>query len=306
VRAVCLAVLVLVAASADGRGFGVRFTPFEVLPNQDRLVCEYVELPNTTAMDVSQFVVRSRPRIHHVTLTAYLGQDRDPRHLTNGRLREGVACIVIGPPDKPGRTASLLGAVRLGAYDLPEGYAVTLLPRQPTAVIMHTFNHGRRTRKTSVRLKVVPADPKRVRHHLEPIDVLNVDFELPPQRETVHEADFVAPFDMNVAMLSSHQHRFGTRVAVYPMVDGVEQPLVYENYRWREPKLAWQDPPLRLRAGDRLRVRCEWHNRSDETLRFGGSANDEMCNLTGYFFRDVELPPDDRIGIGGFLIPVSE
>jgi hypothetical protein len=155
-------------------------------------------------------------------------------------------------------------------------------------------------------LKIVPADPGSVRHHLEPFDALALFFELPPREQTVHVADFTAPIDMNVAMLASHQHRYGTRVTVHPIVGGVEQGQVYENLHWREPTLRWLDPAIRLRAGDRLRVRCEWDNRSDERLRYGGAATDEMCNLNGYFFRDAEVAPEARTGVRGVLLPVAE
>ena len=92
-RALFMALLVSVtsAAAVEGGAFNVRFTPFEVLPNQDRLVCEYVELPEPTTIDVARFVIRSRPRIHHVALEAYVGQDRDPRLLTGGRHLENLA-----------------------------------------------------------------------------------------------------------------------------------------------------------------------------------------------------------------------
>ena len=308
VRVVLSLVVLLAIGTAESRSRSLRvpLTPFEVPPGRDRNPCEYLELPNPTAMDVRRFEVRApRTRLHHILLYAYLGDERDPQHVTHG-LRDGEGCAAIGPPDMAGHTVGLLGAVRAGVYALPEGYAVSLRPRQPVAVHMHAFNATREPRRAVVRVKLVAAAPGEVRHHLEPMDVVNDAFELPPQARTVHAADFVAPFPMHVAMLSSHQHRFGTRVTVHPIIDGVEQPPLYENARWREPPLTWLDPPLRLAPGDRLRVRCEWHNRSDTTLRFGPSANDEMCNLNGYFFRDAEVPPEARTGIGGFLVPVTE
>jgi len=173
------------------------------------------------------------------------------------------------------------------------------------AYYLHAFNASPRPRRTVVRVKLVPAKSDEVRRHLELIDVVGMGFELPPQARSAFTADFVAPVAMNVAMVSSHQHHFGTRVTIRPVVGGVEQDAVYENRRWSEPPLRWLDPPVRLAAGDRLRVHCEWHNRSDETLRFGPSATDEMCNLNGYFFRDVEVPPEARTGVGGELIPVE-
>jgi hypothetical protein len=299
-------VLVLAAtavASAAARPFHVRFTPVDVPPGRDRIACEYLELPNRTATDVRRFVVRAHPRVHHVALTAYLGQDRDPRWLSNGKLTDGIGCWAIGPPDMAQHQTGLLDAVRTGAYDIPDGYAVTLLAHQPVEMLTHAFNTRYHTERTHVRLAVVPANPARVRHHLQALDVLAVDFELPAHAQTTYVADFRAPIDLNVAMLASHQHRYGTRVAVYRVVDGVEGDQIYENLGWREPKLSWLDPPVRLRAGDRLRVHCEWDNRSDTTLRYGVSATDEMCNLEGYVFRDVDPPPAERGAVGGVLVP---
>ena len=298
--------MMLAAETASGRSLRVPLTPFEVPPGQDRIPCEYIELPNPTAMDIRQFEVRApRTRLHHILLYAYLGDDRDPQYLTHG-LRDDLACVNLGPPDIASHTMGLLGAVRAGVYALPKGYAVSLRPRQPVSVNMHAFNATRKPRRAVVRLRLVSATPDEVRHHLEPIDIVSTTFELPPQAHTVHTADFTAPFPMNVAMVSSHQHRFGTRVTIQPIVAGTVQAAIYENVRWREPPLRWLDPPLRLERGDRLRVRCEWQNRSDTTLRYGKSANDEMCNLNGYFFRDDEVAPEARTGVGGFLEPVVE
>ena len=304
VRSLALVSLVAASvASARERPFHVRFTPMAVQPGRDRLSCEYLELPNRTLLDVQRFVIRARPRIHHVAIGAYLGQNRDPQYLSHGQLRDGIQCWAIGPPDMAEHATALLGAVRPGAYDIPDGYAVTLLPHQPVSVVTHTFNRSRRKRTTRVRLTVVPASPAKVVHHLEALDALALYFELPPQQKTEYVADFTAPIDVNVAMLASHQHRYGTRVAVHRVIGGIEAEQIYENLNWREPKLVWLDPPVHLAAGERLRVHCEWDNRSDQTLRFGGSANDEMCNLEGYVFRDVELPPESRGTIGGILLP---
>src|SRR6185369_2702231 len=148
----------------------------------------------------------------------------------------------------------------------------------------------RKTRRTVVRIKATAADPDEVKHYLEPMDVSGKSFVLPPQARTTWVADMVAPFPMNVVMVSSHQHRFGTRVSIRPVVGGVEGEPIYENRRWAEPAFRWLATPIRLDTGDRLGLLCEWNNRSDQTVRHGPSALDEMCNLNGYFFRDVDLP----------------
>jgi hypothetical protein len=290
----------------NARSFRVRLTPFVVDSQSERLPCEYVTLGNAKAMDVREIDVDAPRGLHHILLYAYEGDDRDPRYLTHG-IREGLGCFSVGPPDLYGDLVGLLGAVRGGPYRMPEGYAVSLRADQPVSVQTHVFNATRSRRiRSAVRLRFVGAKPGTVRHHLSPIDALAITFELPPGETSVFTGDFIAPFDLNVAMVSSHQHQHGTSVVVHPVVGGVEQDPIYENHRWSEPHLRWLDPPVRLRQGDRLRVRCEWLNTTDHPLHYGASANDEMCNLNGYFFRDMEVAPEARTGASGFLVPVVE
>jgi hypothetical protein len=298
--------LASLAARADAKTLRIPVTSFDVAPKSDRNPCEYVELGNAETMDIRKFEVRTpKNHLHHILLYAYVGGDRDPALYTKALL-DGDACAAIGPPDMAGHTLGLLGAVRAGTYTLPAGYAVSIGPRQPVAIHMHAFNAwARKTRRTVIRIEATAADPADVKHHLEPMDVAAKTFELPPQARTTHVADMVAPFPMNVVMVSSHQHRFGTRVSISPVVGGVEGEPIYENRRWAEPHLRWLPAPIRLDVGDRLRLLCEWNNRSDDTLRFGPSALDEMCNLNGYFFRDGDLPREGRTGVGGDLVPVA-
>jgi hypothetical protein len=291
---------------AGARSIMVRFAPFDVEPESDRITCQYLSLGNRVGTDVERLTIRApRTGFHHVNLFAYLGTDRDPGLITDGVVDQ-LGCFGVGPPDFAARSGGLLGAVREGTYDLPAGYAVTIGPEQPVRIITHVFNRTSRVRRAAVRLKIVPTAAKAVAHHLEAFGAVLFDIDLPPRTTTAHAADFVAPFPMNVVMLSSHQHRFGSHATIRPIVGGADLGQVYENFRWAEPPLTWLDQPLHLEAGDRLRLRCEWKNESDVTLHYGDSAKDEMCNLNGYFFRDAEIPAEARTGIAGVLLPVVE
>jgi hypothetical protein len=192
--------------------------------------------------------------------------------------------------------------------------------RMLLAVLLVAFGAVAHARTMRVRLTPFVVEPQseripceyvmlpnaRPKHHLQPIDVVGRNFEIPPGQTTVYIGDFVAPFDLNVAMVSSHQHQTATREVITPILGGVVQEPIYENRRWNEPHLRWLDPPIHLHPGDRLRLRCEWFNTTDHTLYFGNSANDEMCNLNAYFFHDVEIPAEQRRTLGGFLATVPE
>ena len=306
-RRLVVAVLCVAAAGvAQARPLRVRLTPFTVEPQSERQPCEYLALANSTPMDVRELRVDAGRGLHHILVYAYQGDDRDPRWLTHG-VRDQAECSAVGPPGLFGAFVGLTGAARAGTYRLPPGQAVSLGAGQPLWVQTHVFNATRSKRiRSAVKLRFVEAKRGTVVHHLQPIDATAEAFEIPPAATAVFTGDFVAPFDVNVAMVSSHQHQMGTRAVITPVIDGVVGEPIYENRRWSEPHLRWLDPALHLRAGDRLRMRCEWFNTTDHVIRHGPSAADEMCNLNGYFFHDVEIPLAERRTLGGHLSPVSE
>ena len=271
------AILAVGSPDARGRAITVRFAPFDVQPDTDRTTCQYLTLGNRKGTDVKRLTIRApRTGFHQVNLYAYLGSDRDPRWVTDGVVDED-GCFEVGPPDFGNASGALIGAVREGTCALPPGYAVTIDPEQPVRIITRVFNPSDHVRRTAVRLKIVPTAASAVSHHLEALDSVLLGSDLPPRATAAQPADFIAPFPMNVVMLSSHQHRFGTHATVHPIVGGADLGQVYENVRWAEPPLTWLDPPIHLETGDRLRLRCEWNNPSDVAIHHGGSAKDEMC-----------------------------
>jgi hypothetical protein len=304
--AVLLSIAVSVDAHGGSRSFTVRASPFEVPVGAERTVCEYRPSPNAEPLEVGGFEIHASPGLHHASVSAYLGDDRDPRHYTRG-IPADATCRDVGPPDllAPLRSMLLLGSVSVGRQRFPPGLAIRLDARQPLLLNFHYFNGTSRPLRPKVRLRILRARRGAVRHHLEVLGVGNFDIRIPPHATVSHTADWSPPFDVNVAMLSSHAHGRATRVTASVLVGDAAPRRVYESRSWAEPTIAWQAPPLRLTPADRLRFTCEWRNDSDREIGFGATADDEMCFITGYFFRDEDPPPGTELGIGGRGVPLS-
>ena len=58
----------------------------------------------------------------------------------------------------------------------------------------------------------------------------------------------------------------------------------YENWNWEEPPVARFEPALAMPAGAGFRFTCRWDNQSGDTVRFGESADDEMCFFWSYYY----------------------
>ena len=48
--------------------------------------------------------------------------------------------------------------------------------------------------------------------------------------------------------------------------------------------MAVYDPPLEFKAGQGFQYRCSWYNGSSKNVRFGESANQEMCFFWAYYY----------------------
>ena len=56
------------------------------------------------------------------------------------------------------------------------------------------------------------------------------------------------------------------------------------GWLWNEPKTVVQDPPFTIPPSGGFRFSCEWNNTSTSTVKFGESANDEMCFFWAYYY----------------------
>ena len=57
------------------------------------------------------------------------------------------------------------------------------------------------------------------------------------------------------------------------------------NFQWDEPQtVTYNDAPFTVPDGGGFKVTCDWNNRSNESVGFGTSVDDEMCFLWAYYF----------------------
>jgi hypothetical protein len=107
---------------------------------------------------------------------------------------------------------------------------------------------------------------------------------------------------IHITQLSSHMHQRGIRFTAWAS-DGHQ---LYANADWAHPAVRDYAPPLVLAAGDYIEYECVQDNGVERKLRrcgdsphdrnctpgepvtltFGVSAEDEMCFLTGLYYRD--------------------
>ena len=89
--------------------------------------------------------------------------------------------------------------------------------------------------------------------------------------------------DVEVHFLASHTHEKGIRFTFAPF-DGKETgDIFYENTDWHDPMIVQYNPPMVVPKGTGFEWACTWYNDTDETITYGATSQDEMCNPSMVF-----------------------
>ena len=87
--------------------------------------------------------------------------------------------------------------------------------------------------------------------------------------------------------ITGHTHQLGTdvRSASRRAKTGPMTPVYApEPFQWAEPETATSTTPFSMPAGGGFDFECTTNNTDDATVKFGESANDEMCFFWAYYY----------------------
>jgi hypothetical protein len=113
----------------------------------------------------------------------------------------------------------------------------------------------------------------------------NSTFELGPtffklDQDTFGGANFFA--------FTGHEHHYGTNVTVQTAAAAGDTSgqMVYDvpNWVWSEPATVFHNPTVQIPDNGGFSFTCDWNNTSDATVKFGESANNEMCFFWAYYY----------------------
>jgi hypothetical protein len=300
VLSLLLALGTAVAASAPGvvrtklkkpaRGFQLRTSPFEV-PVGEREICEAVRLPITKPVDVDRIVVRypvgATMASHHFAM--FLADASAPNLPLDGPVSNhgcaGTGGTLVSP--------ILAFVQRLGGdvIRFPKGVGVTLSPDQVLLLNSHYLNVGDAPITLDVAVNFHRARRGAVKLHAKSFQLGTLRIDVPPHGTSSSTSEWPVPFPMDVVWASSHSHKHTESVDVEALVPGAPPRELVHTTSYAEPDFTYFPPPdLRLVPGDSIRWTCNYRNQTDAVVRFGVTAEDEMCFAVGFFVTDGDAP----------------
>jgi len=164
---------------------------------------------------------------------------------------------------------------------LPEGVAAPM-----TAPLLLIFSHhyvnateSAVTINAVLNIEAIPADEVTDVAGLVFTDI--ADLEVPAGEERVVSRTCVVERDVEVALVSTHNHEWG-ECATMNHYDGASETIepgpFFVNKAWEQPPILHFEPgSFSLSAGDGIHWACHYRNDTDDTLINDGTAEGEMC-----------------------------
>lgn len=250
----------------------------DLQPGQDIMLCQWLDIANADDFDIVDVRGDQTESGHHVAL--YSSSKIEPI----GTSRECTVDDMV--------SVEFLGAVggeavNGGTTVLPEGYVFRQRKGRALMANVHYLNATDEVLQVQSVVDVKTAAPSAERTPVGMTGINVNDFSI-PAGATSHAVDAYCtwPSDSSLIMYSNHMHEHGTSAFSEVIHAGGAAERIatdtswnYEqafNPRWTRWSVA---APLKLNAGDKLHVHCEWNNTLERALRFP----DEMCTGVGFY-----------------------
>lgn len=163
----------------------------------------------------------------------------------------------------------------------PEGVGRFLGARDSLRIQVHYLNTTSEPIHAYVATTLRAVELEQVDSLASHVFINTINISVPPQSSGQASTSCSIPYDANLLSASSHMHQFG----VYFQARDAQGQLVYETNEWAEPEPWRFEPSLFLAAGNRIDIRCDYENTTNEALSFGESAKtNEMCILSGFYY----------------------
>jgi hypothetical protein len=266
-----------------GTVYSLSFGPVTVQPGEEDTKCLTKRLGNDLKLHVGS--------LHNVL-------SQGSHHMIVYRSNETVekttpfACTPFTDTLDPAKGSTLVVTQKHDdTLTLPDGVAFALEANQMIRIEVHYINATAAPIEVTASTTFVTMDETHFKDEADFLFIGNGDISLPPNAKTTLGPTFFplpAEYDgVKFFAITGHEHKLGTNVAVSVAANAndVGNP-VYDvpGWLWNEPKTIVQDPPFTIPQGGGFRFSCEWNNTTSSKVKFGESANDEMCFFWAYYY----------------------
>jgi hypothetical protein len=269
--------------STLGDSFSVQFGPVTIPSGQENTQCVVVKLDNPTMLHVGQIHNELSQGSHHLIV-----------YRTNDTVEKLTPfdCQPFSDLLKPENGSPLMVTQKHDdILTLPKGVAFSFKPQQFLRLEMHYINTGNTDLQVQAKTTVTSILESEFTDEADFLFLGDPDIKVP-----AHGTQKVGPvylglqteqFGAKIFGITGHTHQWGTNVKV-SLADGKDGPdkVLYDvpGWQWSEPATVKLDPPEVIPANGGFRFECDYDNKGNTDVKFGESANQEMCFFWAYYY----------------------
>lgn len=261
-------------------GAGFQVSMFGLAPaNAETWLCSVYDLPTTATASVNSVEYLQNAGTHHMTLstTAFAETPIAPGTYdcedlyADSSIMQDMVMMFGNQGDAEGTLA------------LPDGVAAQLPAGIQVMQEVHYVNPTSEDVPLYSYLNAYTIPDDEVVDGIWGGSVRDEHIVLPPASEATEWTRCVMNEDVEVQFLASHAHARATRFTIAPFDGTTTGEVFYTNEDWHDPKIEQYNPGMFVPAGQGFEFSCTWVNESEETVNYGTSATDEMCNMAIVF-----------------------
>jgi hypothetical protein len=259
-----------------------------VEPTEDVEYCEVTRLPGEPGETyyVGRMEIAFNEYSHHLILfTVPPGSEAESEY--------DVGDIVPCQGAHEFGTVSALGGSQLAYQDIvyPQGVARTVIGGQMAIINYHHLNTSTSDAWGHHAVALHLVDASEIVYQARTFTFVNPAFEVPAGEQASFTTECTFDDDLQLWSLTRHTHQWGTDFEVSFVSDERSSDTFwtsthYEedtNFRFRT-RLGLDTDTIQMKAGEGFQFTCHFDNTTDEPLRFGYQARDEMCILFGTYW----------------------
>ncbi len=277
-----------------GEGFQITTQGIKLGPSDDDEWCEAFEVPknpdnSTGAYCITRFEVAMTKGYHHLFVAkAPVGSTSEKLMEVGKRVRcVGGAHIAYG-------TDLLPIPLPQGVYaDVPyyKGIGEKFTPGQKISVNYHYLNTTDKDiiGVTKLNFHAAPCDGLL---EMQQFGFYNQDIAVPPHGKQATTMSGTFTQDVYVLDLFRHTHRWGREVPISYYKGPKDGQIIFKSPDYELGAGFHFPEPVLFHKGEGFTFTCNYENTTDNYIRFGPTANDEMCMLLGTWWvaNKTELP----------------
>lgn len=257
---------------AEGEGFQLAMK-VTAPPGTEVWKCQIAPLPIDDVASVHSVRHVQSQGVHHmdVMVLLYSGlavepglYDCGPLYEKNPKLMEDVTLYA--------------SQLREDTIVLPQGVAAQIPPRLMAMQEIHYVNSSNAEVEVYSKVNAYVMPGEQVKDTIWGVAVRDRNLNVPPGRH-VEWTRCVMEQDIDLLFISSHTHAMGEDFTIHRFDGEQAGALLYRNQDWHAPQLMNLTPPLRVPAGQGFEFRCHYNNRTGKAVKWGFSAEEEMCQI---------------------------